>query len=90
MTRLLVALTTSAAVLSLATAAPVPTHLYPKAPPAYYPTAVGTKLVYDRDGVDEAWVGGERATPQPGRFYGGWVTSRIVGPIKGEPGTTGW
>jgi uncharacterized protein (DUF427 family) len=40
--------------------------------------------------VDEAWVGDERATPQPGRFYGGWVTSRIVGPIKGEPGTTGW
>jgi hypothetical protein len=28
--------------------------------------------------------------PQPGRFYGGWVTSRIVGPFKGEPGTTGW
>ncbi len=40
--------------------------------------------------VDEAWVGDERATPQPGRFYGGWVTSRIVGPFKGSPGTTGW
>ena len=26
-----------------------------------------------------AWVGDERATPQPGGFYGGWVTSRIVG-----------
>lgn len=40
--------------------------------------------------VDEAWVGDERATPQPGRFYGGWVTSRVVGPFKGEPGTEGW
>ncbi len=40
--------------------------------------------------VDEAWVGEERATPQPGGFYGGWVTSRIVGPIKGEPGTEAW
>jgi len=40
--------------------------------------------------VDEAWVGDERATPQPGRFYGGWVTSRIVGPFKGEPGSFGW
>jgi len=40
--------------------------------------------------VDEAWVGDELATPQPGRFYGGWVTSRIVGPFKGEPGTSGW
>jgi uncharacterized protein (DUF427 family) len=40
--------------------------------------------------VDEAWVGDEQATPQPGGFYGGWVTSRIVGPIKGEPGSFGW
>ncbi|MFL5757244.1 MAG: DUF427 domain-containing protein [Chloroflexota bacterium] len=40
--------------------------------------------------VDEAWVGDERATPQPGRFYGGWVTSRVVGPLKGGPGTFGW
>jgi uncharacterized protein (DUF427 family) len=40
--------------------------------------------------VDEAWVGGEQATPQPGGFYGGWVTSRIVGPMKGEPGSEGW
>jgi uncharacterized protein (DUF427 family) len=40
--------------------------------------------------VDEAWVGDERATPQPGRYYGGWVTSKVVGPFKGEPGTAGW
>ncbi len=40
--------------------------------------------------VDEAWVGEERATPQPGNFYGGWVTSSVVGPFKGEPGTAGW
>lgn len=40
--------------------------------------------------VDEAWVGDERAVPQPGRFYGGLITSRIVGPFKGEPGTQGW
>ena len=40
--------------------------------------------------VDEAWVGDERATPQPGGFYGGWVTPAIVGPIKGEPGSAGW
>ncbi|MEM1381497.1 MAG: DUF427 domain-containing protein [Pseudomonadota bacterium] len=40
--------------------------------------------------VDEAWVGDERATPQPGGFYAGWVTSRITGPIKGGPGSQGW
>lgn len=40
--------------------------------------------------VDEAWVGDEQATPQPGRFYGGWATSKVVGPFKGETGTQGW
>lgn len=40
--------------------------------------------------VDACFVGGEQAQPQPGGFYGGWVTSRIVGPFKGGPGTRGW
>jgi uncharacterized protein (DUF427 family) len=40
--------------------------------------------------VDEPWVGDEVATPQPGGFYGGWMTSRIVGPVKGGPGSWGW
>jgi uncharacterized protein (DUF427 family) len=40
--------------------------------------------------VDEAWVGDERARPQAGGFYGGWITSRVVGPFKGEPGSFGW
>lgn len=34
----------------IAAAAPVPTHLIPPVPPAYYPTTAGTKLVYSRDG----------------------------------------
>ena len=38
----------------------------------------------------QAWVGDERATSQPGGFYGGWMTSGIVGPVKGEPGSAGW
>ena len=40
--------------------------------------------------MDEVWVGEEQASPQPGRFYAGWVTSRITGPIKGGPGSEGW
>lgn len=40
--------------------------------------------------MDRCLVGDDVATPQPGRFYGGWVTPRIVGPFKGEPGTSGW
>jgi uncharacterized protein (DUF427 family) len=38
----------------------------------------------------ECTVGGELVRPQPGGFYGGWVTDEIIGPYKGEPGTTGW
>ena len=40
--------------------------------------------------MDFCSVDGERVTPQPGGFYGGWVTKDIVGPFKGEPGTMGW
>ena len=36
------------------------------------------------------FVNGERVRPQPGEFYGGWITDRIVGPFKGEPGTGHW
>jgi uncharacterized protein (DUF427 family) len=35
-------------------------------------------------------VGGLPATPQPGGFYGGWVTPDLVGPFKGDPGSEGW
>jgi uncharacterized protein (DUF427 family) len=38
----------------------------------------------------ECEVAGERVRPQPGRFYGGWITSELVGPFKGEPGSGGW
>jgi uncharacterized protein (DUF427 family) len=40
--------------------------------------------------VDRALVDGERVRPQPGSFYGGWITDDVVGPFKGEPGTLGW
>ena len=40
--------------------------------------------------VDTARVGDMAAAPQPGGFYGGWVTPDLAGPIKGEPGSAGW
>lgn len=46
---------------------------------AFYPAA-----------MDACWVDEERVEPQPGGFYGGWITSDVVGPFKGEPGTSGW
>ena len=38
----------------------------------------------------KCYVDDELVEPQPGGFYGGWMTSEIVGPVKGEPGTGGW
>jgi uncharacterized protein (DUF427 family) len=40
--------------------------------------------------MDDCYVNGEKAQPQPGNFYGGWITSDIVGPFKGVPGSWGW
>jgi uncharacterized protein (DUF427 family) len=40
--------------------------------------------------VDACYVGRERVTPQPGGFYGGWITPEVLGPFKGEPGTLHW
>jgi uncharacterized protein (DUF427 family) len=38
----------------------------------------------------ECLLGGEPVKAQAGRFYGGWITSEVVGPFKGEPGTGHW
>ncbi|KAJ7515695.1 hypothetical protein O6H91_22G023800 [Diphasiastrum complanatum] len=40
--------------------------------------------------MDVCFVGDEKVEPQPGGFYGGWITSRVVGPFKGVPGSWGW
>ncbi|WP_411375610.1 DUF427 domain-containing protein [Arthrobacter sp. MPF02] len=62
----------------------------------FYPDpAAGFEALADRVTVypgrmDRCEVDGEQVLPQPGNFYGGWITSRVVGPFKGGPGTTGW
>jgi len=35
-------------------------------------------------------VDGSRVVSQPGGFYGGWITSELSGPFKGEPGSNAW
>ena len=40
--------------------------------------------------MDACFVGDEQVTPQPGGFYGGWITDDVTGPFKGSPGTGGW
>ncbi len=45
--------------------------------------------VYARD-MDRCTLDGIEVQPQPGRFYGGWITPDVVGPFKGAPGSRGW
>ena len=40
--------------------------------------------------MDECTVDGEVVDANEGTFYGGWITSKVVGPFKGAPGTMGW
>jgi len=61
---------------------------YERPTPAF--ASITSYLAFYPGRVDEAWVGDELATAQAGGFYGGWITSRIRGPFKGEPGTLGW
>ena len=58
---------------------PVPAYAELKDCVAFYPSL-----------MDACWVDGEKVRAQEGDFYGGWVTSEIVGPFKGGPGTWGW
>jgi len=61
---------------------------YPEPWPGYEALA-GRVAVYPSK-MDRCEVDGEAVVPQEGDFYGGWVTSRVVGPFKGAPGTLGW
>ena len=60
---------------------PEPSHGYEaiKGYVAFYPSR-----------VDACFVNDEKVQPQPGDFYGGWITQEIVGPFKGGAGTWGW
>jgi uncharacterized protein (DUF427 family) len=61
-----------------------------------YPTpsasfaAIKDSVAFYAGKMDRCLVDGEAVTPQPGGFYGGWITGDIVGPFKGAPGTSGW
>lgn len=69
--------------------------IVPRAAWRYDSPLPGFETIRDRvafyaRGLDNVTVDGERVRPQPGGFYGGWVTDDVVGPFKGEPGTGGW
>jgi uncharacterized protein (DUF427 family) len=60
-----------------------------EAPDAEYERLQGYFAFYPNL-VDACYVGLEPVVRQPGDYYGGWVTSAIVGPFKGTPGTERW
>ena len=61
---------------------------YPSPRPGFESLA-GRVAVYPSR-MDSCSVDGETVTPQEGDFYGGWITTNIVGPFKGAPNTWGW
>jgi len=61
---------------------------YDRPSPAFAPIAGYVAFYAGR--LDACSVGDELVTPQPGEFYGGWITAKVVGPFKGEVGTRSW
>lgn len=61
---------------------------YPDPTPGF--VSIKDHVAFYPSKMDECLVDGERVEAQPGDFYGGWITSNIVGPFKGGAGTWGW
>lgn len=61
---------------------------YPDPTPDF--RAIAGFLAFYAGAMEACFVGEARVEPQPGRFYGGWITPGIVGPFKGGPGSMGW
>ena len=54
-----------------------------------HPQLAGHVAVYPSR-MDACWLDDEQVVAQEGDFYGGWITSKVVGPFKGSPGTRLW
>lgn len=61
---------------------------YPDPVPAF--ADLKDHIAFFAHAMDACFVGDQRVQPQPGDFYGGWVTAGIVGPFKGPAGTWHW
>lgn len=61
---------------------------YPEPMPRFAP--IGNYLAFYPSKVDACWLDDERVVAQEGDFYGGWISSDVVGPFKGAPGSQGW
>ena len=61
---------------------------YPRPTPAF--AALADHVAFYAHAMDRCTVGEVDVVPQPGDFYGGWVTPNLKGTIKGAPGTEWW
>lgn len=61
---------------------------YPRPTPGF--EMIANAVAVMAAAVDRCTVDGETVRPQPGGFYGGWITSSVTGPFKGVPGSMGW
>jgi uncharacterized protein (DUF427 family) len=61
---------------------------YPAPTPAF--AAITGYVAFYPGRMDACYVGDVQARPQPGGFYGGWVTPNLDGIVKGGPETEGW
>ena len=61
---------------------------YPDPEPAF--AAIRDHVAFYPGRMDACTVDSELVVPQPGGFYGGWITGDVVGPFKSGPGTMGW
>ena len=61
---------------------------YPAPTPAF--AAMAGYLAFYAAPFDTVLVDGQQVVPQPGGFYGGWITPHVAGPFKGIPGSTFW
>ena len=68
--------------------APRAAWAYPDPTPGF--RAIAGYVAFYAGPMEACFVGDVRVAPQPGGFYGGWITPGLVGPFKGGPGTMGW
>ena len=61
---------------------------YPDPTPAF--VSLRDHLAFYAAPFDRCTLDEEVVRPQPGGFYGGWITSDLAGPFKGVPGSMGW
>ena len=68
----------------------IPAGAWSYAAPTRAFTKIKDYIAFYPDPLDQCMIDGELITPQPGQFYGGWISQYESGPFKGIPGSRFW